>query len=33
MADELKVIQDEHLTVLFQKLETKREQAAVKTNS
>ncbi|PSR54884.1 2-isopropylmalate synthase [Adhaeribacter arboris] len=33
MADELKVIQDEHLTVLFQKLETKREQATVKTNS
>jgi 2-isopropylmalate synthase len=33
MADELKVIQDEHLTVLFQKLEVKREQAAIKTNS
>ncbi|RDC65409.1 2-isopropylmalate synthase [Adhaeribacter pallidiroseus] len=33
MADELKVIQDEHLTELFGKLETKREQAAVKTNS
>ncbi len=32
MADELKVIQDENLTVLFQKLETKREQAAVKTD-
>jgi 2-isopropylmalate synthase len=33
MADELKVIQDEHLAELFGKLETKREQAAVKTNS
>ena len=33
MADELKVIDDEHLAVLFQKLEVKREQAAIKTNS
>lgn len=32
MADELKVIDDEHLTVLYQKLEAKREQAAIKTN-